>query len=213
MIASRRWAAFWILAAAAGATVVEVAAATLAPVADMPDVTLSGVASGAALKVGFEGNGKRVLPQTIYLRGNRTRLEFHSTDQQGYLLRDGSRVWLINEKAKLAWPLQYRTGARQYKFNASEPCKDLDISCEHEGKKTIAGREASGWRFRHAGTRGPDGSDSGTMWIDDQYGLLLGYHAEDMQGHALDWTVTTVSFETLPAELFELPTGGKHPTG
>ena len=86
----------------------------------------------------------------------------------------------------------------------------LCISCEREGKKTIAGREASGWRFRHAGTRGPDGSDSGTMWLDDQYGLLLGYHAEDMQGHSLDWTVTTVSFERLPPELFELPDTGKH---
>jgi hypothetical protein len=93
----------------------------------------------------------------------------------------------------------------------SEPCRSMDISCEREGKKTIAGREAGGWRFRHAGSRGPDGSDSGTMWIDDEYGLLLGYHAEDMQGRSLDWTVTTVSFEPLAPELFELPDDGKNP--
>jgi hypothetical protein len=172
---------------------------------------MSGVASGAALKVGFEGNGKRVLPQTVYLHGTRTRLEFRSADQVGYVLRDGNAVWLVNEKAKLAWPLKYSTSARQYLFDPSEPCRSLDVSCDREGKKTIAGREASGWRFRHAGSRGPDGSDSGIMWVDDQYGLLLGYHAEDMQGHSLDWIVTTVSFERLPPELFELPDNGKHP--
>jgi hypothetical protein len=198
--ASRHRTLAWLLAAAA----------TTAHAADMPDVILSGVASGAALKVGFEGSSKRVLPETVYLHGNRTRLEFRSADQQGYLLREGSQVWLVSEKAKLAWPLKYSVSARQYLFDTTEPCRKMDISCEREGKKIIAGREASGWRFRHAGTRGPDGSDSGTMWLDDQYGLLLGYHAEDMQGHSLDWTVTTVSFERLPPELFELPDTGKH---
>ena len=202
MIASRHRALAWVFAASA---------ITSSVAADMPDVTLSGVASGAALKMGFEGNGKRVLPETIYLHGTRTRLEFRSADNQGYLLRDGNAVWMVNEKAKLAWPLKYSTGARQYRFDAAEPCRNMDISCEREGKKTIAGREASGWRFRHAGSRGPDGSDSGTMWIDDEYGLLLGYHAEDMQGRSLDWTVTTVSFEPLPPALFELPDNGKHP--
>jgi outer membrane lipoprotein-sorting protein len=201
MIASRHRAVAWVFAAAAAAS---------SHAADMPDVTLSGVASGAALKIGFEGNGKRVLPETIYLHGTRMRLEFRSADQQGYLLRDGNAVWLVNERAKLAWPLKYSTSARQYRFDATEPCKNMEISCEREGHKNIAGREASGWRFRHAGSRGPDGSDSGTMWIDDQYGLLLGYHAEDMQGHSLDWSVTTVSFERLPTELFELPASGKH---
>ena len=178
--------------------------------ADMPDVTLSGVASGAALKAGLEANGKRVLPETVYLHGGRMRLDFQSGDQPGYLLREGNTVWLVNEKAKAAWPLKYGSSARQYVYDATAPCKTIDISCEHAGKKSIAGREASGWRFRHAGSRGPDGSDSGIMWIDDEYGLLLGYHAEDMQGRPLDWTVTTVSFEHLPPELFELPDSGKH---
>jgi outer membrane lipoprotein-sorting protein len=202
MIASRHWTVAWVFVAAATAP---------SYAADMPDVTLTGVASGAALKVGFEGHGKRVLPETVYLHGNRTRMEFQTADQQGYLLRDGASVWLVNEKAKLAWPLKYTTSARQYIYDAAEPCRQLELRCEREGKKNIAGREASGWRFRHAGSRGPDGSDSGTMWIDDQYGLLLGYDAEDMQGRSLDWTVTTVSFERLPPELFELPRDGKHP--
>jgi outer membrane lipoprotein-sorting protein len=191
------------------AWLVSAAALTNAYAADLPDVTLSGVASGAALKIGFEGSGKRVLPETVYLHGSRTRLEFGGGENQPYLLRDGNSIWLINEKAKVAWPLKYSPTARQYVFDTSEPCKSMDVSCEREGKKIIAGREASGWRFRHAGSRGPDGSDSGTLWIDDQYGLLLGYHAEDMQGRPLDWTVTTVSFEQLPAALFELPAGGK----
>ena len=201
MIASTRGTVAWIFAAAA---------ITSSYAADMPDVTLAGVASGAALKAGLEANGRRVMPETIYLHGDRMRLEFRSEDQQGYLLREGNRVWLVNEKAKAAWPLKYGSSARQYLYDATSPCKQIDISCEREGKKNIAGREASGWRFRHAGSRGPDGSDSGIMWIDDQYGLLLGYHAEDMQGRSLDWTVTTVSFEQLAPELFELPDSGKH---
>lgn len=204
MILKRRPRRGWVWLFAA-------AAATSAHAADLPDVTLSGVASGAALKVGFEGSGKRVLPETVYLHGSRTRLEFQSADQEGYLLRDGNAVWLVSEQAKRAWPLKYSVTARQYIFDANDPCKSLNVTCEREGKKNIADREASGWRFRHAGTRGPDGSDSGIMWIDDQYGLLLGYHAEDMQGRSLDWTVTTVSFERLPPELFELPdTTGRH---
>ena len=203
MSAPRYKAFFWILAAAA---------ATCGYAAEMPDVTLSGVASGAALKVGFEGNGKRVLPETVYLQGSRTRLEFGGgDDNQGYILRDGSAVWLINDKAKRAWPLKYSITARQYVFDVTDPCKSIAISCERDGKKNIAGREASGWRFRHAGSHGPDGSDSGTMWIDEQYGLLLGYHAEDLQGRSLDWTVTAVSFEHLPPELFELPAGSPRP--
>lgn len=199
MIAARRRA--WVIGAAL--------AASAAYATEVPDVTLSGVASGTALKVGFEGNGKHVLPETVYLHGARTRLEFSSADQQGYLLREGSMVWLISEKAKLAWPLKYSITARQYLFDPAAPCRIMDVSCEREGKKNIAGRETSGWRFHHAGSRGPDGSDSGVMWIDDQYGLLLGYHAEDMQGRSLDWTVTTVSFEPLSPQMFELPASGK----
>ena len=184
-----------------------VLAAIAAHAEDMPDVTLSGVASGAALKVGFEGNGKRVLPETVYIQGNRTRLEFRSAGQQGYLLRQGNGIWLVNEAAKQAWPLKYSTTARQYLFEPADPCRSLGVACERVGTKEVAGREAGGWRFTHAGSRGPDGSDSGTMWIDTQYGLLLGYHAEDQQGRSLDWTVTSVSFGPLSPELFELPVG------
>ena len=182
-------------------------AAIAARAGDVPDVTLSGVASGVALKVGFEGSGQRVLPETVFIQGNRTRLEFRSAHQQGYLLRQGSGIWLVNEVAKQAWPLKYSTTARQYLFEPQDPCRSLGVACERVGTKEIAGREAGGWHFTHAGSRGPDGSDSGTMWIDTQYGLLLGYHAEDQQGRSLNWTVTSVSFEPLSPELFELPVG------
>lgn len=174
---------------------------------DVPDTTMHGVASGEALKVGFETNGKHVLPETVYLHESRTRLEFQSTDQQGYLLRDGKAVWLIDAKDQRAWPLKYTTSARQYVYDPANPCADTGFSCERDGAKIIAGRNATGWRYRHAGSSGPDGSDSGTMWIDDEYGLLLGYHAADMQGRAMDWIVTSVSFDPLPADLFELPKG------
>jgi outer membrane lipoprotein-sorting protein len=171
----------------------------------MPDVTMRGVASGEALKVGFEGRGKHVLPETIYLHGTRTRLEFLSTDQQGYILRDGRAIWLINEKTKVAWPLQYTVSARQYIFDPADPCRGMGFSCERDSTKSLAGRNATGWRFRHAGSAGPDGSDNGILWIDDEFGLLLAYQAKDMQGRSMDWIVTEVSFGPLSPGLFELP--------
>jgi outer membrane lipoprotein-sorting protein len=173
--------------------------------ADLPDVTMHGVASGEALKIGFEGRGKHVLPETIYLHGGRTRVEFQTSDQQGYVLRDGKSAWLINEKAKVAWPLQYSTTARQFVFELAKPCINMAGSCERTSTKQIAGRSVTGWHFKHAGTSGPDGTDSGTLWIDDEYGLLLSYQAEDMQGRSMGWNVSTVTFETLPTDLFMLP--------
>lgn len=201
MIVLRRVATIWL-------TLVS----TVAVAGDMPDVILQGVASGVSLKIGFEGHGSRVLPETVYLHGGKMRLEFQAASQQGYLLRDGNAVWLINDQAKLAWPLQYSSSARQFVFNATAPCKTLSFRCDRDGSKTIAGRPVTGWRFRHAGTNGPDGSDNGTLWIDDQYGLLLGYHAEDMNSHSMDWTVTNVSFEPLAKQLFQLP-DGSDPSG
>lgn len=188
------------------------AAGSIAHAADMPDVTMQGVASGSSLKVGFEGHGARVLPETVYLHDDRMRLEFQSARQQGYLLRDGKAVWLIDDKDKRAWPLQYSNSARQFVFDPTRPCSTSAFSCERDGTRTIAGRAATGWRFRHAGTHGPDGSDNGTLWIDDQYGLLLGYHAEDMNSQSMDWTATSVSFDPLPKELFQLP-DGSDPSG
>lgn len=189
-----------------------VAATSIAYAVDMPDVMMQGVASGSSLKVGFEGHGARVLPETVYLHDDRMLLEFQSAKQQGYLLRDGKTVWLINDKTKQAWPLQFSSSARQFLFDATSPCKTLGFSCERDAARIIAGRPVTGWRFRHAGTRGPDGSDNGTLWIDDQYGLLLGYHAEDMNSQSMDWTVTTVSFAPLPKKLFQLP-DGTNPSG
>lgn len=139
-------------------------------------------------------------------------MDFASAGQAGYVLRDGKAAWLINDKAKVAWPLRYSPGTRQFRFAITSPCASLGLHCEADGTRIVAGRAASGWRYRHAGTRGPDGSDNGTLWIDDQYGLLLGYHAEDMNSQSMDWTVTSVSFDPLPEKLFLLP-DGSDPSG
>jgi len=83
---------------------------------------------------------------------------------------------------------------------------------ERDGTQSTAGCPTTGWRFRHAGTQGPDGSDNGTLWIDDQYGLLLGYHAEDMNCHCMGWTVTNVSFAPRSNTLFKL-LDSRNPSG
>jgi hypothetical protein len=176
-----------------------------ATAADMPDVTLQGVASGVALHIGYQGHGTHVLPETVYLKQGLMRLELKAPGEDGYVLRSEQATWLVNEKAQLALPMGKAGNMQRYIYDPARPCGDFPGTCEKGETKRIAGRASTGWKFRHAGTGGPDGADNGTFWIDDELGLMLGYDARDMEGRALGWTVTSVSFTPLPETLFQLP--------
>lgn len=184
----------------------------VAGAADMPDVTLQGVASGVALHIGYQGHGKRVLPETVYLKQGLMRLELKAPGEDGYVLRSDQAIWLVNEKAQVAIPMGKAGNLQRFVYDPARPCGDFPGTCEKGETKRIAGRASTGWKFRHAGNSGPDGADNGTFWIDDELGLLLGYDARDMEGRALGWTVTSVTFTQLPESLFELPKAHASPT-
>lgn len=173
--------------------------------AQRPDITLQGVASGKTLKAGFQTPNGRVLPETISIRHSTTRVDFSVQGQSAYLLRVGDKVWLVSELAKLLMPIPDAKRIAIFNYAVERPCRDFGGSCTQAGRREVAGRSTTGWRFRNAGVAGPDGSDSGTLWIDDQYGLLLAYDARDMQGRPMNWRATSVSFSPLPDDRFELP--------
>ena len=185
-----------------GVTLMSLAAATSAQ-----DITIRAVASGATLRAGFAVGGSRVLPETVYIKGDMTRLEFQDGGETDYILRDGKAraSWLVNEKARVVMPLGNGPSARQYVFNTNRPCANFSGTCTKDEGGFVAGRAATRWRFLDAGHTGPDGADSGTMWIDDESGLLLGYDGKDMSGRPMKWTVTSVDTGEISPDLFKMP--------
>lgn len=178
-----------------------------AVVSTAQDITIRAVASGATLRAGFAVGGSRVLPEIVYIKGDMTRLEFQDGGETDYILRDGKAhaSWLVNEKARVVLPLGNGPSARQYLFNVDRPCAEFSGSCTKGERVTVAGRVATRWRFLDAGHTGPDGADSGTMWIDDESGLLLGYDGKDMSGRPMKWTVTSVDVGEISPDLFKMP--------
>lgn len=177
----------------------------------MPDVSLQGVASGRTLNAGFRTDTGRVLAETVSIRQGVTRVDFQVQGQPVHLLRKAEGLWLVSEKAGLLMPVPGSKRIALYVYPVDRPCGGFGGSCDRAESRRIAGRDATAWHFRHAGSSGPDGADSGTLWIDDRYGLLLGYEARDMQGRPLSWRVTTVSFVPLAADRFTLPGDGPVP--
>ena len=180
----------------------------MAMASELPDVTLHAVASGATLRTGFAGHGTHVLPEVVYLKGELARVEFLDGADTEYVLRDSRarNSWLINEHRQVALPLGNGPTARQYVYALDKPCADFGGgTCSKGDGSTIAGRAVVAWRYRNAGHAGPDGSDSGTMYLDAVSGLLLGYESQDLSGRPMKWTVTTVTFGDLDPKLFQLP--------
>ena len=67
-------------------------------------------------------------------------------------------------------------------------------------------RLAAGWRYDNA--QGPDGTTSGTLWIDTRTGLLLGYRGRTgNQRTERGLRVTEVTFDEVPSSLFDPPAG------
>jgi len=178
-----------------------------ASASDALDVTIHAIASGATLRTGFAGHGTHVLPEIIYLKGDLARVEFYDGKDNEYVLRDGKarNSWLINEARQFVLPLGNGPTARQYFFPLERPCADFGGTCSKLDASTVVGRAAVVWRYRNAGHAGPDGSDSGTMYLDAENGLLLGYDSADLSGRPMKWTVTSVDFGKVDPAMFTLP--------
>lgn len=63
----------------------------------------------------------------------------------------------------------------------------------------------TGWRYSHAGQAGPDGTDSGVLWIDAEQGIVLGFDARDLGEHDHRMQAVDVSYDKLDDDTFALP--------
>lgn len=151
---------------------------------------------------------------TTWLSGDRVRVDFDGgADLRGRILRDKEHAWLIRPGSHQAIPAGGVAIGRVTKLDPQRPCWDLGFPCQELERRIIAGRQATGWRYRHAERSGPHGTDQGEFWIDAATGVLLAFDARDLAEH--HYRMQTVSFEqvSLDDEVFAVPKSVTLPIG
>jgi hypothetical protein len=175
------------------------AAACLAPALALadgpPPVRQDAVLTGNAIK--------GVMAETIYVDGERVRIDFTAGPKlRGHWLSDGRQAWLQRESSGWLPANGFRIG-RLVRLDPRRPCWQPDLSCGPADGRTIAGRSADGWRYRHAGQAGPMGTDSGEFWIDAETGLLLAFKGRDLGGNDYRMETVALTFGPLDPALFQ----------
>lgn len=184
--------------------------------ADDGDVKVEAIVTGTGIRpppssIKREGN----MVETIYIKGARTRVDFDAGPHlRGSVLRTGDQAWLLRPPSHRVLPAQGVRIASPVRMDTDRPCFDLGFSCQRVDDRLVAGRRANGWRYRHAGRHGPQGTDSGTFWIDAETGIVLAFDGTDLARR--DYRMEAVSMQVgeLPDSLFRLPagtTGGQEP--
>lgn len=184
--------------------------------ADEPkDIKLASVITGDGIRAATASvarEGSMVL--TTWLSGDKVRVDFDAgPDMRGRILRDKDHAWLIRPNSHQAIPAGGVAIGRVTRLDPKRPCWDLGFPCQELESKTIAGRQATGWRYRHAERGGPHGTDQGEFWIDATTGVVLAFDARDLAEHR--YRMQTVSFEqvTLDDAVFAVPKSVTIPTG
>jgi hypothetical protein len=190
-----------------GAVMACITFALLAPclrAADLPDVKIDAVLEGSGIRTMAHRDG--VAAETIWIKGDRTRVDFDAGEnRRGRILRGGGHAWLLMSTSDRALPADHvRIGAIT-RLDVRKPCWDIGFACTPEEDRRIAGRPAHGWRYRDAGRAGPDGTDSGVLWIDAEYGLLLAFNAKDTAEKTHRMDATAIRFADIPDDTFALP--------
>lgn len=144
---------------------------------------------------------------TLHIGREAVRADFHF-DTPGpdvYLLKhDGQpRAWWISPQGRYMIPVNDATGP--YRYDLRHPCDTVQGRCSPAPGEFIAGRLARGLHYADA-RRGPDGTTRGTLWIDSQTGLLLGYRGTvGNRGETRSLRVRQVSYEAPDPALLTLP--------
>jgi len=174
----------------------------VARAADMPPVRQDAVLTGDAIQ--------GAMTETIYLDGDRARIDFEAGPKlRGRWLSDGRHSWLQREPSRAWLPADgFRIG-RVVRLDPQRPCWQADLSCAPADGRTVAGRPAKGWRYRHAGQEGPMGTDSGEFWLDAETGLLLAFRGRDLGGHDYRMETVALAFGPLDPSLFERERAGE----
>ncbi|MGF6418587.1 hypothetical protein ABH900_002070 [Stenotrophomonas sp. AN71] len=143
----------------------------------------------------------------IRLRGPAIRIDFRGSNApDAWLTTQGQRgrAWLVSESGNYTLPVADASGP--YWYDPAAPCQTIGGRCSPAPGEFILGRLAAGWRYDNA--HGPDGTTSGTLWIDTRTGLLLGYRGRTGNRRSeRGLRVTDVSFGDVPASLFDPPAG------
>lgn len=172
---------------------------------DTPDVVIEAALIGSGL--GRQLAGHDVAAETVRLKGNHMRVDFDAGEgRRGRILRNGSgHAWLFMSTSSRALPADHVAIASMSRLDPDRPCWEPDLSCEKIEDRQVAGRQAHGWRYRHAGQNGPGGTDSGAFWIGAQYGFVLSYDGKDLTGKRRRMEATSVRFGTLSDDEFAFP--------
>ncbi|SJZ96551.1 hypothetical protein [Novilysobacter spongiicola] len=151
-----------------------------------------------------------ILPLTIRLSGSHLRIDFESrSGEDGYLLADTTadarQAWMVSRSGDVALPVP-APGWTTFRLDPEAPCADMAARCEPESVDVVANRLVRKWRYRDADGRGPDGTDTGTLWVDPQTGLLLAFKGRLAgRGDVRGYKVTAVEHTPMSPDLFELP--------
>jgi hypothetical protein len=171
------------------------------------DVKLEAIVTGTGIRPppsSIKREGSMV--ETIYVSGERVRVDFDAgTHLRGHILRNGDQAWLLRPPSHRALPARGVRIGSPVRMDTDKPCFDLGFSCQRVDDRLIAGRRANGWRYRHAGRHGPQGTDSGTFWIDAGTGIVLAFDGRDLARHDYRMETVSVHFGKLPDILFRLP--------
>ncbi|WP_284343692.1 hypothetical protein [Dyella mobilis] len=181
--------------------------ATLAADSPVPDVTLKAILSGAGIQAhGSDATAAGVMAETIRLKGSNARIDYDGGPQQrGSVFRVGNRTWLLPSGSTRPLPVKHLPIASVTRLDTDKPCSELGLSCLQVDDRLIAGRRATGWRYDHAGRAGPDGTDSGVLWIDQETGVLLAIKAKDTSERAYNMETVAIDYAALPDSAFTVP--------
>lgn len=172
---------------------------------EAPDTTMHVVLVGSGL--GHQLAGDDVAAETIRIKGGSLRVDFDAGEgRRGRILRrDSGHAWLLMSTSHRALPADHVSIAKMIRLDPTRPCWDPNLSCEKVDDREVAGRQAHGWRYRHAEQNGPGGTDSGVFWTDAQYGFVLSYKGKDLTGKEHRMETTSIQFAKLPDDDFSFP--------
>ncbi|GAB3028434.1 hypothetical protein GCM10027285_08410 [Oleiagrimonas citrea] len=170
------------------------------------DIRVDAVLSGTAIPKSSGDMGRPgTLVETIYVSGERVRVDFKASSRlRGRIYRNGGRTLLRLPSGRVL-PTGWLHLSQHVRLPVREPCFALDLACHGIGSRRIAGREAVGWRFRHAGQQGPLGLDRGTFWLDAKTGMVLELKGRNLADQTLQMHAVAVREAPLPDALFSVP--------
>ncbi|NID13999.1 hypothetical protein [Luteibacter yeojuensis] len=179
----------------------------MAHAAEEKSYTVSAIGVGDGYRYVSKEEGRRGTAFTIRQKGERIRVDIDAGSHHGTTWGDGKTSWMVVDDQPVALPLGGKASPKPIVYDLDAPCTRMLATCSHAEGKMLLGHRAAGWAYRNAGGRGPDGTDSGTLWIDKETGVLLEMRGEDVGRRHYEWRATAVSFEPIPDGIFALPAG------